>query len=168
MEPTATALTVKPPRSHPVVLHNKQATFVLSNTTQVYLTNLTFPHNYAPTFSLYLGHLQACQHTHSCTGHYNRYLSSYFSHSHLVELKYHINTNFLLHFDTTKALKVKRGFFGCDVIMAICWYTWVILTVMHSIHVMIRYMIHLSTVIGLTPGGSNTVHIYTQTIHRTT
>jgi len=26
----------------------------------------------------------------------------------------------------------------------------------------------LSTAIGLTPGGSSTVHIYTQTIHRTT
>jgi hypothetical protein len=29
-------------------------------------------------------------------------------------------------------------------------------------------MIHLLTSIGLTPGGSSTVHIYTQTIHRTT
>jgi hypothetical protein len=28
--------------------------------------------------------------------------------------------------------------------------------------------IHLLTAIGLTPGGSSTVHIYTQTIHRTT
>ena len=28
-------------------------------------------------------------------------------------------------------------------------------------------MIYLSTAIGLTPGGSSTVHIYTQTIHRT-
>jgi len=28
--------------------------------------------------------------------------------------------------------------------------------------------IYLLTAIGLTPGGSNTVHIYTQTIHRTT
>jgi hypothetical protein len=26
----------------------------------------------------------------------------------------------------------------------------------------------LSTAIGLTPGGSGTVHIYTQTVHRTT
>jgi hypothetical protein len=34
---------------------------------------------------------------------------------------------------------------------------------------MIRYeTIYLSTAIGLTPGGSSTVHIYTQTIHRTT
>ena len=31
----------------------------------------------------------------------------------------------------------------------------------------IRYDIY-STAIGLTPGGSGTVHIYTQTIHRTT
>jgi uncharacterized integral membrane protein len=29
-------------------------------------------------------------------------------------------------------------------------------------------MIYLSTAIGLTPGGSGTVHIYTQKIHRTT
>jgi len=29
-------------------------------------------------------------------------------------------------------------------------------------------MIYLSTAIGLTPGGSSTVHIYTQTIYRTT
>ena len=29
-------------------------------------------------------------------------------------------------------------------------------------------MIHLLTAIGLSPGGSSTVHIYTQTIHRTT
>jgi len=29
-------------------------------------------------------------------------------------------------------------------------------------------MIHLSIAFGLTPGGSSTVHIYTQTIHRTT
>jgi hypothetical protein len=28
--------------------------------------------------------------------------------------------------------------------------------------------IYLLTVIGLTPGGSSTVHIYTQTVHRTT
>jgi hypothetical protein len=30
------------------------------------------------------------------------------------------------------------------------------------------YMIYLLTAIGLTPGGSSTVHIYTQTTHRTT
>jgi len=29
-------------------------------------------------------------------------------------------------------------------------------------------MIYLSTAIGLTHGGNSTVHIYTQTIHRTT
>jgi len=29
-------------------------------------------------------------------------------------------------------------------------------------------MIYLLAAIGLTPGGSSTVHIYTQTIHRTT
>ena len=30
------------------------------------------------------------------------------------------------------------------------------------------YMIYLLTAIGLSPGGSSTVHIYTQTVHRTT
>ena len=29
-------------------------------------------------------------------------------------------------------------------------------------------MIHLLTAVGLTPGGSSTVHIYTRTVHRTT
>jgi hypothetical protein len=29
-------------------------------------------------------------------------------------------------------------------------------------------MIYLLTAFGLTPGGSSTVHIYTQTVHRTT
>jgi len=29
-------------------------------------------------------------------------------------------------------------------------------------------MIYLITAVALTPGGSSTVHIYTQTIHRTT
>jgi hypothetical protein len=32
----------------------------------------------------------------------------------------------------------------------------------------LRDMIYLLTAIGLTPGGSSTVHIYTQTVHRTT
>jgi len=31
----------------------------------------------------------------------------------------------------------------------------------------VKYIIYLSTAIGLTPCGSSTVHIYTQTIHRT-
>jgi len=30
------------------------------------------------------------------------------------------------------------------------------------------YLIYLLTTVGLKPGGSSTVHIYTQTIHRTT
>jgi hypothetical protein len=33
---------------------------------------------------------------------------------------------------------------------------------------MIWILIYLLTAIGLTPGGSSTVHIYTQTVHRTT
>jgi len=38
-----------------------------------------------------------------------------------------------------------------------------------KIYDMIRYdMMYLLTAIGLTPGGSSTVHIYTQTVHRTT
>ena len=33
---------------------------------------------------------------------------------------------------------------------------------------MIYDTIYLLTAVGLTPGGSSTVHIYTQTVHRTT
>jgi hypothetical protein len=36
------------------------------------------------------------------------------------------------------------------------------------IRFMIYDMLYLLTAIGLSPGGSSTVHIYTQTIHRTT
>jgi uncharacterized integral membrane protein len=36
------------------------------------------------------------------------------------------------------------------------------------IYDMIRYMIYLLIAIGLSPGGRSTVHIYTQTIHKTT
>jgi len=32
----------------------------------------------------------------------------------------------------------------------------------------ILYMIYLLTAMGLSPGGSSTVHIYTQTVQRTT
>jgi uncharacterized integral membrane protein len=35
-------------------------------------------------------------------------------------------------------------------------------------YVLILILIYLLTAIGLTPGGSGTVHIYTQTVHRTT
>ena len=34
--------------------------------------------------------------------------------------------------------------------------------------VLILILIYLLTAVGLTPGGSSTVHVYTQTIHRTT
>jgi len=37
-----------------------------------------------------------------------------------------------------------------------------------NIDILILILIYLLTVIRLTPGGSSTVHIYTQTIHRTT
>jgi hypothetical protein len=39
---------------------------------------------------------------------------------------------------------------------------------MYYIALFCFYMIYLLTAIGLTAGGSSTVHIYTQTIHRTT
>jgi hypothetical protein len=39
---------------------------------------------------------------------------------------------------------------------------------MHKIWSINDTMIHLLTAIGLTPDGSSTVHIYTQTKHRTT
>ena len=38
---------------------------------------------------------------------------------------------------------------------------------MHQARPSGKSMIYLLTIIGLTPGGSSTVHIYTQTIHRT-
>jgi len=34
-------------------------------------------------------------------------------------------------------------------------------------YILILIMIYLLTAVGLTPGGSSTVHIYTQTIYRT-
>jgi hypothetical protein len=37
-----------------------------------------------------------------------------------------------------------------------------------SLYIYIYEMIYLLTAIGLTPGGSSTVHIYTQAIHRKT
>ena len=41
--------------------------------------------------------------------------------------------------------------------------------IMMIMMMMIRMMmLYLLTAIGLTPGGSSTVHIYTQTVHRTT
>ena len=55
---------------------------------------------------------------------------------------------FLRHFDYNA--------FGCLLEAAYIWYD------------MIYDMIYLLTAIGLTPGGSSTVHIYTQTIHRPT
>jgi hypothetical protein len=47
------------------------------------------------------------------------------------------------------------------------WYDMVWYTLHDMIYDIIYDMIYL-TAIGLTPGGSSTVHIYTQTIHRTT
>jgi uncharacterized integral membrane protein len=36
------------------------------------------------------------------------------------------------------------------------------------VHLVIYDMTYLLTAVGLRPGGSSTVHIYTQTVHRTT
>ena len=48
------------------------------------------------------------------------------------------------------------------------WYIWYDI-IYDMIYDMIWYdMIYLLTAIGLTPGSSSTVHIYTQTAHRTT
>jgi len=41
-------------------------------------------------------------------------------------------------------------------------------SMLSTISFWIWYLIYLLTAIGLTPGGSSTVHIYTKTIHRTT
>jgi uncharacterized integral membrane protein len=39
---------------------------------------------------------------------------------------------------------------------------------MQLLVVLLLILLYLLTVTGLTPGGSSTVHIYTQTVHRTT
>jgi uncharacterized integral membrane protein len=39
---------------------------------------------------------------------------------------------------------------------------------LYKVYVLVLVLIYLLTAIGLTPGGSSTVHIFTQTIHRTT
>ena len=56
-----------------------------------------------------------------------------------------------------------------DIIWYMIWYDmiWYDMIWYDMIWYMIWYMIHL-TAIGLPPGGSSTVHIYTQTIQRTT
>ena len=48
------------------------------------------------------------------------------------------------------------------------WYDMIWYMMWYDIWYDIRYMIYVLTAIGLTPGGSSTVHIYTQTVHRTT
>jgi hypothetical protein len=67
-----------------------------------------------------------------------------------------------------------------DVIWYMIWYDMIYDMIWYDMIYMIWYMIYviwytiwydmiyLLTAIGLTPGGSSTVHIYTQTIHRTT
>jgi hypothetical protein len=44
--------------------HNKQTTFIQSNTTQVYFNSVDYPYMYAACFGLYLGHPQASQYNH--------------------------------------------------------------------------------------------------------
>jgi len=43
--------------------HNKQTTFVQSNTTQVYFNSIDYPYMYAAFSGLYLGHPQASQYS---------------------------------------------------------------------------------------------------------
>jgi hypothetical protein len=60
-------------------------------------------------------------------------------------------------FSSTKYFNFRFDMIWDDMIWYMIWYE------------MIWYMIYsyLSTAVGLTPGGSNIVHIYTKTIHRT-
>ena len=48
------------------------------------------------------------------------------------------------------------------------WYDMMWYMIYMIYHIILYDMIYLLTAMGLTPGGSSTVHIYTQTIHRTT
>jgi len=43
--------------------HNKQTTFVQSNTTQVYFNSIDYPYMYAAFFGLYLGYPQVSQYS---------------------------------------------------------------------------------------------------------
>jgi hypothetical protein len=54
-----------------------------------------------------------------------------------------------------------------DIWYDMMWYMMIYGMIYDMIYDMIWYDIYL-TAIGLTPGGSSTVHIYTQTVHRTT
>jgi hypothetical protein len=62
----------------------------------------------------------------------------------------------------------------CDIIYGMIWYRMIWYMMWYDIWYDMIYGIwydiysYLSTAIGLTPGGSSTVHIYTQTVHRTT
>jgi hypothetical protein len=47
-----------------------------------------------------------------------------------------------------------------------CYYVGVYIDV--DIYIYIYIYIYMLTAVGLTPGGSSPVHIYTQTVHRTT
>jgi hypothetical protein len=59
-----------------------------------------------------------------------------------------------------------------DMIWYDIWYDMIYGMIWYNIWYIILYiwydMIHLLTAVGLSPGGSSTVHIYTHTIHRTT
>ena len=52
--------------------------------------------------------------------------------------------------------------------IALNFYVALRLKVTHAVVYMLYDMIYLLITVGLAPGGSSTVHIYTQTIHRTT
>jgi uncharacterized integral membrane protein len=50
----------------------------------------------------------------------------------------------------------------------VTWHVFPVIVFSVNADDMMILMIYLLTAVGLTPGGSSTVHIYTQTIHRTT
>jgi len=85
-----------------------------------------------------------------------------------TELKSLADLNGLVRF----AERLKSGFCACAItfqLTSTVWHLmiafWYLLTRDH-VHC-IWYLIYLLTAVRLTPGGSSTVHIYTQTIHRT-
>ena len=55
----------------------------------------------------------------------------------------------------------------CDIILYYIILYYIILYYIILYYIILYYIIYL-TAIGLTPGGSSTVHIFTQTVHRTT
>jgi hypothetical protein len=124
----------------PFLFAIKQSTFVQSNTTQVYFKQLNCLPMYATCFDMYLHHPQACkykEHIQEDTTKIQGSLDFYYI--------FCICSLYLLPRGWCKYRPKRVAYIGGQ--FNYCYYLFL-------------------TAIGLTPGGSSTVHIYTQTVHR--